>query len=97
MSNADPLGKTVLSGSFSFGRPALLCARAHLYDDRLELTGWRLTGRYRQCIPLRHILQADVPSTNCLLLWMADGQTLRLRLKNARRWQQAIARRLEQA
>lgn len=97
MSDADPPDKTLLSGSFSFARPTLFCARAHLYDDRLELTGWRLTGRYRRCILLRRILQADVPSANCLLLWMADGQTLRLRIDDARRWQQVITRRLNEA
>ena len=51
MSDADPPDKTLLSGSFSFARPTLFCARAHLYDDRLELTGWRLTGRASSCAP----------------------------------------------
>jgi hypothetical protein len=95
MSDADSPGRTLLSGSFSFARPALLCARAHLYENRLELTGWQLTGRYRRRVPLRRILQADAPEANRLLLWMADGRTLRLRVDEARRWQQAIARRLD--
>lgn len=97
MSDTDPPGRTRLSGSFSFSRPTLLCARAHLYDDRLELTGWRLWGRYRRRIPMHRILQADVTESNCLLLWMADGQTLRLRLDDARRWQEAITKQLKKA
>lgn len=95
MTDADPPGKKLLSGSFSFARPTLLCATARLYDDRLELTGWRLWGRYRRRIPLRRILQVDVRNENRLLLWMVDGQTLRLHIDDAQRWQHAIDRRLE--
>lgn len=97
MTDADPPGRKLLSDSFSFARPTLLCARARLYENQLELTGWRLTGRYRRRIPIHRILQADVTDANCLILWMANGQTLRLRLNNARRWQQAIAQRLKGA
>jgi len=95
MTDADSPDRELLSGSFS--HPTLLCARARLYEDRLELTGWRLTGRYRRRIPLRRILQVDAPEANRLLLWMADGQTLRLRIDHAQRWQQVIAQRLEEA
>lgn len=97
MTDADSTDPERLSDSFSFAHPTLLWARARLYEDRLELTGWRLTGRYRRRIPLRRILQADVTDENRLLLWMADGQMLRLRIDRAERWQQAIARRLEEA
>lgn len=96
MTDADSPGPELLSESFSFDRPSLLWARVRLYEDRLELTGWRLTGRYRQRILLRRILQADVPDENCLLLWMADGRTLRLRVDDAEQWQEAIARRLKE-
>ncbi|MEF8797301.1 MAG: hypothetical protein V5A22_12205 [Salinivenus sp.] len=97
MSDTDAPGRTLLSGSFSFARPTLLCARAHLYEDRLELTGWQLTGRYRRRVPLRRILQVDAPEANCLLLWMVDGRVLRLQVDDARRWQQVITQRLEES
>lgn len=95
MTDADRPSTELLSGSFSFAQPTLLCARARLYEDRLELTGWRLWGHYRRRIPLRRILQVDAPGSDRLLLWLADGQTLRLRIDDARRWQQAIAHRLD--
>lgn len=97
MTDADSPGRALLSASFSFARPTLLCARAQLYEDHLELTGWRLWGRYRRRIPLGRVLQVDATSPNRLVLWMADGQTLRLHLECAQRWQQAITRRLDDA
>lgn len=96
MSDADLPDRALLASSFSFARPTLLWARARLYEERLELTGWCLTGRYRRRILLHRILQADVPDENCLLLWMADGRTLRLRVDDAEQWQEAIARRLKE-
>lgn len=96
MTDADSPAKELLSDSFSFPYPTLLFAQVRLFEDRLELTGWRLWERYRRRIPLHRILQVDVPNENCLLLWMADGQTVRLRIDNAQRWQQVITRRLEE-
>lgn len=61
-----------------------------LYADRLELSGWRLHGRYVRRIRLRQILQADVPDEELLLLWLSDGETLRLQVKDAQRWRDAI-------
>ena len=95
MTDAESPGEKLLSGSFSFDCPTLVCARVRLYENQLELTGWRLSGRYRRRVPLPRILQVDVPDENRLLLWLADGQTLRLRIDDAQRWQQAIDRRLE--
>jgi hypothetical protein len=95
MIDANPKGEALLSDSFSFARPTLWCAQARLYEDRLELSGWRPWERYRRRIPLRCVLKVDAPSANRLLLWMADGQTIRLHLDNASQWQQTIAQQLE--
>ena len=95
MADTDPPDPALMLDSFSFAHPMLLFARVRLYDDRLELTGWRLWEHYRHRIPLARILKVDAPSANELLLWMADGRTLRLRLDEAQRWRRAIARRLE--
>lgn len=83
------------TGWFSFCNPPLWFARARLYADRLELTGWRLRGRYRRRIPLRYVLDVDATGSDRLLLWMANGQALRLCIDDARRWQEAIASQLE--
>lgn len=87
----------LLTGRFSFCHPSLWCAWARLYPDRLELRGWRLWERYRRAIPLSDVLQVDAPEADRLLLWMANGQTLRICVSDAPRWQQAIAGRLENA
>lgn len=76
---------------FRFRTPALLGARAWLFADRLELTGWHLRGRYRRTIALRQILQADVQGQDSLLLWLSNGETLRLHIEGASAWQATIA------
>ena len=80
----------MLSATFRFRNPALLGARMRLYADRLELSGWRLQGRYLRRIALPQILQADAPEEETLLLWLSDGETLRLQVKNALLWRDAI-------
>jgi len=88
----------VLSTRFSFEEPALWFARARLLDDAIELTGWRLTGRYQRRIPLHTIVEIDTPTSDCLLLWFTTGRTLRLHLAaEAARWKRAIETRRRDA
>ncbi|HMB92905.1 MAG TPA: hypothetical protein VKP65_18795 [Rhodothermales bacterium] len=75
---------------FSFSNPPLLFARARLFTDRLELTGWQLQGRYRRDLSIRHILQIDALADDRLVLWLASGETVRLRIRQARQWKTAI-------
>lgn len=82
--------EAVLSGGFRFRDPSLLCARARLYTDRLELSGWRLHGRYFRRIPLEQILHVDVPNADALLLWLSDGEKVSLEVEEALRWKGAI-------
>ena len=82
--------ETVLSGRFRFHNPALLCARVRLYEDRLELSGWQMHGRFVRRIPLHQVLQADVLKADSLLLWLSSGETVRLRVEGALRWKRAI-------
>lgn len=82
--------RTVLSGSFRFKNPALLYPRMRLYADRLELSGWQVSGRYVRRLSLQQILQADAPTEETLLLWLADGEMLRLEVANALHWRDAI-------
>jgi hypothetical protein len=85
-----PRSDTVRSGRFRFRNPALLWARLRLYEDRLELSGWHLKGHYVRRIRLQHVLQADALQAEALLLWLFDGQTLRLLVEEAPRWKRAI-------
>jgi hypothetical protein len=80
----------VRSGCFSFREPLFLFPRMTLHRDRLELAGWSWRGRYRRQIAVARILQVDVTSTGRLLLWLSSGETLRLRVRNADAWKQAI-------
>lgn len=82
--------RALLSSSFTFRNPALFYARAQLYADRLELSGWSLRGRYRRCIAAEQVLQVDVLSDDGLLLWLSTGETLRLRIREASRWKATI-------
>jgi hypothetical protein len=93
----SPAAVPVLSTRFSFEEPALWFARARLLDDAIELTGWRLTGRYQRRIPLHTIVEIDAPTSDCLLLWFTTGRTLRLRLDDAARWKRAIETRRRDA
>jgi hypothetical protein len=81
---------TVLSGRFRFRNPSLLWARVRLYADRLELSGWHMQGRYFRRILLQQVLQADALNADSLLLWLSDGETVRLRVKEAHRWKRTI-------
>ena len=92
----SPAAVPVLSARFSFEEPALWFARARLLDDAIELTGWRLTGRYQRRIPLHTIVEIDTPTSDCLLLWFTTGRTLRLYLAEAARWKQAIEMRRDE-
>jgi hypothetical protein len=82
----------VMSGRFRFRDPALLFAHVRLYEDRLELTGWRIKGRFHRRIPLQQVLQGDALNTDSLLLWLSNGETVRLRVRQSLRWKQAIGR-----
>lgn len=77
------------SERFSFDAPTLWRPRLRLYEDQVELSGWRWCGRYRREIPFHHILQVDV-SGDVLILWLAQGSTLRLRVGDPTEWKDAI-------
>lgn len=82
--------RDALVSRFAFLHPALLFPRATLNDGVLALTGWTWHGRYRRRIPLARILHADVRSDDELILWLFDGEVLRLRIEGAPTWKRAI-------
>ena len=75
---------------FSFSNPPLLFARVRLFAERLELTGWHMQGRYRRDILIQHILQIDALGTDSLVLWLSSGETVRIRIRRARQWKEAV-------
>jgi len=89
-SKMSPPERVLRTDRFSFNNPPLLFARVRLFADRLELTGWHLWGRYRRDIRLRGILQVDALEHDRLLLWLASGETVRIRVRQARQWKETI-------
>jgi hypothetical protein len=83
-------------GRFEFQSPALAFPRARLFADRLELSGWRLSGRFFRRIPLRGILQVDAVNDSALVIWLSVGETIRLRVNQASSWKMHIEARLVQ-
>jgi len=82
--------QTIRKGRFEFRTPALLLPRARLYADRLELSGWRLKGRFYRIIPLRQVLQIDAPGRDELLIWLSIGETLHLHVEHASKWKTEV-------
>lgn len=88
--NASP-DAAPLTSRFRFLNPALFFPRARLDAAGLLLTGWHWRGRYNRRLPLDRILQADALDDNGLLLWLTNGETIRLRIDRAHQWKERIS------
>ena len=86
---------TTIQSSFRFRDPMLFRPRAKLTRDAIELTGWHWKGRYRRHILLTNVLHTNAKSDDILVLWLADGEVIRLHLDNAGTWRKAISERLQ--
>ena len=75
---------------FSFRSPALWFARARLNETHMELAGWQGLRRYRRRMSIKHILHVDVEPPNGLILWLQDGETIRLTVREPDRLKAAI-------
>lgn len=78
------------SGRFSFREPLLLFPRVRLRENELHLIGWGLRGRYQRSIPLVQVLRVDATRGGRLLLWLDNGETVRLWVDDASGWKKAI-------
>jgi hypothetical protein len=87
---------TPLASAFDFQNPSLLLGRAQLLADAVVLTGWHWRGRYKRRIALDRILHADVREDG-LILWLFDGETLRLRVQHPEQWKAEIEAALAQS
>lgn len=85
---------TSLVSAFDFQNPSLFRGRVRLLADALVLTGWHWRGRYRRRIALDRILHADVRDDG-LILWLFDGETLRLRVPEPEQWKAEIEAAIE--
>ncbi len=69
---------------FRFPSRRVWFGRARLFEDRVQLTGWTLKGRYRRTIPLTRVGRAEwwsnAEGTN-FALHLNDGSTCALRLR----------------
>ena len=99
MMPASPIREALFAGRFAFQNPILFCAKARLYRNCLTLSGWRLGGRslrkYRREIPIPQIVQVDVTDKDQLLIWLSSGETLRLKVVDARAWKKEIDKQSE--
>lgn len=67
----------------------LLWSQARLYADRLVLTGWSLTGRYRRAIPLEQIDEPEVAEGRLVLI-LVEEASLEIRVESPEDWASAI-------
>lgn len=93
---AEKGNQILLDGRFYFQSPALAFPRARLYADRLELSGWRLSGRFSRRIPLRNVLHVDAVDDSALVIWLSVGETVRIRVNQASSWKRHIEAQLVQ-
>ncbi len=61
-----------------------------LFSDHLRFDAWNWRGRYHRRIDLDDVLQVDVTGAGRLLVWLTNGESIRLRLHEAAAWKQAI-------
>lgn len=75
--------KPIRSARFRHPKRRLWLGRARLFEDRVQLAGWTLGGRYRRTIPLGRVRRAEwwssAEGTN-FALHLDDGSTCALRL-----------------
>lgn len=86
----------VLSASFSFRDPMLFRARAKLVRDRLLLTGWHFRGRYSREIPIAQIVHVDAKDGHGLVLWLVDGEVVRIKIDHPEIWRAALSRKRDE-
>ena len=87
---SPPDSSPTLVSRFDFQNPSLLWGRVRLGPDGLSLTGWTWRGRFRRRIPFDRILHVDARADDELVLWLFDGEALRLRIERPAAWKAAL-------
>lgn len=88
----------LLTTSFQYPARRLLFARARLYLDRIELTGWHYGEKYRSQILFDELEQIDwnleAASGANVTFHMSNGTTYALRLQQVQVWKTTLEERL---
>jgi len=85
----------IFSNRFSVPGRALWLGRAKLFEDRIELKGWTLRGRFSRHIPLQRVARVEwwTGSPFCNLEFLLDdASTFGMKIEGAGRWKFAIDR-----
>ncbi len=87
----------LLRSGFRYPERHLFFARARLFFDRIELSGWQLGERHEEVIPLDSVAgiewrEGEEQATTVLRL--DDGRRIEVSLGDGRRWREALDRRM---
>jgi hypothetical protein len=88
----------LLRSGFQYPERHLFFARARLFFDRIELTGWHLGERHEEVIPLDAVERVewqDSAAHPTVVLHLAGERRLTLSLGQAGQWKHALAQRLD--
>lgn len=89
--------QAVRTSRFKYADRRLLLARARLYVDRIELSGFGWRGRHRRRIPLRDVARVEwwssVGSRVNLVVHLHEGDPVQLWVRGPGLWKYAIEER----
>ena len=89
----------LLTSSFQYPLRRLLFARARLFLDRIELTGWHFGDKYQEQIPLDQISwiewKLDAVHGPNVIFHLEDDTQFPLILKQAYLWKHTLEERLQ--
>ena len=83
----------LLSKKFRFADQHVFCGYARFFGDRIDLDGWRLTGRVQRRIPLARVVDIQyhpLDETGNLMVMLDDGEEVQLVVEDAHRWRLAF-------
>ena len=87
----------LLRSGFQYPEKHLFFARARLFFDRIELTGWHLSERHEEMIPLdavRSIEWREEAQRTTAVLLLDDDRRIELSLCEGHQWKDALALRM---
>ncbi len=81
----------LVSKRFRFADRSVLYGHAQLFGDRVELSGWRLLGRFNMQIPIDEVVDVEyhpLDQNGNLCLTLEDGSEMKLVVQDAHEWRQ---------
>lgn len=90
-----PHSIVLLTSRFRYPDRRLFFTRARLFFDRIELSGWDFGKKHERAIPLDDVDQIDWEEDTCdVILHLAEGSSLTLRLSEQDSWKHLLEHRL---